>query len=331
MLVRGFRIDESVDSVGIRCITVKDAGDLSPGGFDAAATFESGQCFRWNGTGEGRYSGIAFGKSVSVSSPGRRDILIENAVPEDFYDIWYDYLDLGTDYNMIAKASSGDDFMRRAITFAGGARVLKQEFNETLFSYILSSQNNIPRIKGLVKDLCIRHGEIIPYSEGDTEGRFGGHAFPEVSVLARDFCTEKKYTDMDQTACRKCSAVDLCGSQFAGYRCPYIALTAAMLEEKNYIPDPVRLADTDQDSARKDLCILPGVGEKVADCVLLYSGIRHDVCPIDTWVEKTIRRVYLNDNATKKDIRSFTQSYFGEYAGYAQLWFFYYARSSGLR
>jgi N-glycosylase/DNA lyase len=84
----------------------------------------------------------------------------------------------------------------------------------------------------------------------------------------------------------------------------------------------------DSEAARKELCRFSGVGEKVADCVLLYSGIRKDLCPIDTWVEKTIKERYLDENATKKDIRKFTESYFGNYAGYAQLWFFYFARNN---
>ena len=100
-----------------------------------------------------------------------------------------------------------------------------------------------------------------------------------------------------------------------------------MLTRGAFVPDFIRLASEDQDEARKELCVLPGVGEKVADCVLLYSGIRHDICPIDTWVEKTMKKIYLDDHASKKDIRRFTRGYFGDLAGYAQLWLFHYART----
>lgn len=313
MNIKGFETTESHGSGGISNLLIKDAGDLSPGGFDAKATFESGQCFRWTALDEGRYSGIAYGKSVVISSADRGNILIENSTAEDFAKIWHDYLDLGTDYNRIAERAVTDDFMREAVVFAGGARVLRQEFSETLFSYILSSQNNIPRIKGLVRDLCRRHGMKVG------TGVFDGYSFPDAYTIARDFCDSPD-----------CGSGQLCTRKFAGYRCPYIKRTAAMIASGEFTPDLTLLAAMDQDLARKELCRLPGVGEKVADCVLLYSGIRHDVCPIDTWVEKTIRKIYLDDNASKKEIREFTRGYFGDIAGYAQLWFFYYARTGAI-
>ncbi|MDD2394034.1 MAG: DNA glycosylase [Eubacteriales bacterium] len=318
MNVKGFETIEYYGSEGVRNLLIKDAGDLSPGGFDAKATFESGQCFRWTDLGDGRYSGIAYGKSVVISSADRSNIFIENSSSEDFATIWHDYLDLSTDYNKIAERAVQDEFMRKAVAFAGGARILRQEFSETLFSYILSSQNNIPRIKGLVRDLCRRHGAPVGTGATDTD-TFSGYSFPDTYTIARDFCDSPD-----------CGSGQFCTRKFAGYRCPYIKRTASMIASGEFTPDPERLAELDQDLARKDLCRLPGVGEKVADCVLLYSGIRHDVCPIDTWVEKTIKKIYLDDKASKKEIREFTSGYFGDIAGYAQLWFFYYARTGAL-
>ncbi len=204
--------------------------------------------------------------------------------------------------------------------------MLLQDFEETLFSYILSAQNNIPRIKGLVEKLCQLYGDVIyedvirPISnESSRSPKVLGYSFPSAEKLARDFC---------KIDCRICSSANLCESPFAGYRCPYIKRTAKMIANHEIVLNFESLSAMDSEAARKELCRFSGVGEKVADCVLLYSGIRKDLCPIDTWVEKTIKERYLDENATKKDIRKFTESYFGDYAGYAQLWFFYFARNN---
>lgn len=322
MDINGFRAEECRTGINeIESIIIHDISDLSPYGFDLKSTFESGQAFRWKKTGENRYKGIVKGKAAAVSIVSKGNMLIENSTAKDFKDIWYDYFDLGTDYYKILKDSEKDDFMRSAIRFCGGARMLVQDFEETLFSYIISSQNNIPRIRGLVEDLCMLHGKKISGAEDD----FSGFSFPELSELALNFCSG----DEDDQC--KCCSSSLCGKQFAGYRCPYIARTAQMLYSRKYVPDLGKLSVMPGDMARKDLQKLPGVGQKVADCVLLYSGIRKDICPIDTWVARTIRKTYLEDNSSIREIRIFTEDYFGDVAGYAQLWLFYYARMKDLR
>ncbi len=322
MEIKGFNVVQTKNILsGLQEILVKDVSDLSPLGFDIKGTFESGQCFRWKKVEDGKYFGIVRDKAVTVSlAEGGRDLIIENSNPEDFKDIWYDYFDLGTDYATIIKEVEKDDFMRSAIQFSGGARMLVQDFEETLYSYILSSQNNIPRIIKLVDSLCSLHGEKIC-----TPSPFGheillGHTFPDSEKLALNFCTRE--------GCESCGSRNgLCEKPFAGYRCPYIRKTALMIYTNEFILDKNYLASTSADKARKELSRLSGVGEKVADCVLLYSGIRKDICPIDVWVEKTIKHFYLDESAKKNDIRNFTQEYFGKNSGYAQLWFFNYSRT----
>ena len=297
--IKGFHVKETREkATGLSRILVHDVDALSPYGFDLKGTFESGQCFRWQSAGEGRYSGIVRGRAVNVSLVGNRHLLIENATSDDFSEIWHDYFDLSTRYHPIIDSVDKDSFLHRAVVFSGGVRLLRQDFEETLFSFILSSQNNIPRIKKLVETLCADYGDPIP-------GR--GFAFPAASVLSRRFCTDEH---------EDCRSGNLCGHPFGGYRCPYIRGTAEMLlSEEGEALDFTRLAASSAREARQFLCRYPGVGEKVADCVLLYSGIHKDICPVDTWVEKTIRAVYLGADATKKEIRQFTESYFGEYAG----------------
>ncbi len=340
MDAKAYKLEEYTSDQGLPSIKIFDVGDLSPGGIDLKATLESGQCFRWRPSGQsGRptadkntgilkasanlsYDGVVRGRAVRVKDIGRRDLLIENANPQDFEDIWYDYFDLGTDYVPIAKKVNKDRFMSEAIDFAGGARILKQEFFETLISFIISANNNIPRIKSLIEELCLRLGDKIVLPESAAASFAQNFSFPDSQTVADGICLNMSKEENRPS----CFLGKDCKVRFAGYRCPYIYKTSHMLASGEFEADYDFLAKTDQDSARKELCRLSGVGEKVADCILLYSGIRYDVCPIDTWVEKTIKKVYLDENAKKKDIRKFTKDYFGDLAGYAQLWFFYYAR-----
>lgn len=323
--IKGFRVTESVDeNTGRRQILVYDVSALSPYGFDLKGTFESGQCFRWKIAGENRYAGIVRGRAVAVSLIEGRHLRIENANAADFAALWHDYFDLSARYHPILEEVDKDPFLHEAVRFAGGVRLLRQDFEEVLFSYILSAQNNIPRIKKLVENLCETCGEPVMPPEGATQtgeasGQdFTGYAFPSADALARSFC---------RTTRPDCAAGNLCRTPFGGYRCPYIRGTALSLSSGQTILDPAFLASAKAAEARRALCRLPGVGEKIADCVLLYSGLRRDICPIDRWVEKTIRSVYLAPDASIKEIRAFTESYFGVRAGYAQLWFFYYVRN----
>lgn len=345
--IKDFNVIEYFDkSTGFTCILIKDVARLSPYGFDLKGTLESGQCFRWKKVGENRYFGIVRSHAVYVSLIDNAHLLIENSNADDFTNLWYKYFDLKTDLAPIIKAVDKDPFLHKSVLFSGGVRMLNQDFEETLFSYILSAQNNIPRIKGLVESLCVKYGEKIYISQFkgekgttapqlvkknlDTAGvaleatasEFSdillGYSFPTAAVLSKNFCNEGH---------GNCAANNLCGHPFAGYRCPYIKKTANLLVHNLVKLDFEELASVPAKQARTGLCQFPGVGEKVADCVLLYSGIRQDICPIDTWVEKTIRSNYLNENATKNEIRAFTESYFGKNAGYAQLWFFNYARN----
>jgi len=342
--IKGFRVVETFNNdTGYNQILIHDVADLSPFGFDLKGTFESGQCFRWREVGGNRYFGIVKGKAVTVWTVDNKHLQIENATMEDFVEIWHAYFDLSTDYGPIIEAVDKDPFLHASVMFSGGARMLCQDFEETLFSYILSAQNNIPRIKKLVETLCANFGDKIYRDSdigkgsdigsvknsnifdvaGDKSLEFQppellGYSFPSAEILSRHFCTRTH---------ANCCSKNLCGHQFAGYRCPYIRGTAQMLSNDTVALDFDLLGNNSAKVARKELCRFPGVGEKVADCVLLYSGIRKDICPIDTWVEKTIKSNYVGPDASKNEIRAFSENYFGRYAGYAQLWFFNYARN----
>jgi N-glycosylase/DNA lyase len=268
--------------------------------FDAEHTFDCGQCFRWIREEDGSYTGVARGRVVNIS--GRNgSIEIKNTTLEDFEDIWFDYLDLGRDYSALKANVSRDDTMRKAVAFGSGIRLLRQEPWETLVSFVISANNRIPRIKKVVASIAAAYGEEIRYA-----GR-SWFTFPGPERLAG--CSLKD--------------LELCK---AGFRCKYILETARRVASGEF--DLQKLKAPDREEARSLLLQLPGVGYKVADCTLLCSGARPDVFPTDVWVKRVMEELYFKREASFKEIWRFAQDYFGEHAGIAQQYLFFYAREN---
>ena len=169
--------------------------------FNPVHVFECGQCFRWHREADGSYTGVVRGRVANVVyAPGK--MVLNNVFAEDFEQIWFDYFDLGRDYGEIKKTVAIDDVMQKAVEFGSGIRLLKQEPWEALISFILSSNNRIPRIMKIIEDLSRMYGRELRY-----RGR-KYHAFPDVQSLAACSLEQIK-------SCR------------AGYRCGYIQRTAA--------------------------------------------------------------------------------------------------------
>lgn len=293
----GFR-----DNPTAGCVTVLGVRDFNP-----VHTFECGQCFRWYKEHDGSYTGVVRGKAANVSyipdtqgtSNTSGSLVLNNVTLDDFKQIWFDYFDLGTDYALIKRAVSIDSTMKKAVEFGSGIRLLRQEPWETLISFILSSNNRIPRIMKIVGEISRLFGEGFE--------AFGKEyfSFPQAQALA-DCCLEQIQE------CR------------AGYRCGYIHETAKAVAEMGY--DLEELAEMGTEEARNALMRFKGVGNKVADCVLLYSGIKRDVFPTDVWVKRVMEELYIKTEASFKQIQEFAAENFGEYAGAAQQYLFYFAR-----
>ena len=282
--------DIKFDEYGVTIEGIKD--------FDPLHTFECGQCFRWHREADGSYTGVVRGRVANVAyTPG--ELVLNNVPPEDFEQIWFDYFDLDRDYGEVKKAVAIDGIMQKAVEFGGGIRLLRQEPWETLISFILSSNNRIPRIMKIIEDISRLYGSELKY-----RGR-KYHAFPDVQSLAA--CSLEQIE-----ACR------------AGYRCGYIQRTAA--DVATGVFDLQKPAGLDTSSARNYLLQLHGVGSKVADCMLLYSGTKYDVFPTDVWVRRVMEELYFKREAGFKEIQQFAAEKFGEYAGIAQQYLFYYAR-----
>ncbi len=280
-------------------IILKNAKDFIP-----RHIFECGQCFRWNENQDSSFTGVAHNRVISVQKLDK-DIIIENSTREDFENIWIKYFDLGTDYGIIKnKISQDDEVMQKAIEFGKGIRILRQEPWETLVSFIISANNNIPRIKKTIELLAGAYGEYLGEFHG--EKRYG---FPTARVLSQLSIEELKACNL-------------------GYRAAYIQKTASMLDmEPTELDEIARL---DIVNCKKNLLKYQGVGPKVAHCVLFFCMGKMQAFPVDVWVKRVMEYFYFHREASPKEIQEFAWEKFGKYAGYAQQYLFYYARELGI-
>jgi len=290
MEYKGYKISQEGNSVIVE--NIRD--------FNTVHTFECGQCFRWIRQQDGSYTGVAKGKVINVSVVN--DVLIlKNTDLQDFENIWFDYFDLGRDYGQIKEAVMKDDIMKKAIDFGWGIRLLKQDIWETLISFIISANNRIPRIMKTVEVIArLYGGELM--MDGNKY-----YSFPDVGKL-----TETTIEELE--VCK------------GGFRCKYIINSSHMVRSGQI--DLKRISQMDTNSAREELMKFPGVGPKVADCVLLYSGTKYDVFPTDVWVRRVMEELYFKREASFSEIQKFAGDYFGDLAGFAQQYLFYYAREN---
>ena len=253
---------------------------------DIVKTFECGQCFRWNADEEGVYTGVVRGYPARVWADGG-EVFLRSDGPEA---LWRDYFDLSCDYAEISRFEGGE-YLDRCVQYGMGIRILRQEPWEALCSFIISQCNNIKRIKGIVERLCESFGD---------ELRFDKHtyySFPGPEKLA---CLLP-----EDLGCLRC-----------GYRAAYLIDAARSVCSGEIVLE--RLISSDAASAKKALLRISGVGEKVANCVVLF-GLHHmEAFPIDVWIKRALKEHFPKD---------FDPAGLGEYAGLAQQYIFYYARS----
>lgn len=268
--------------------------------FNLTHTFECGQCFRWVRQIDGSYTGVAKGRVVNVSFNKER-LQIYNSNVEDFINIWYHYFDLGTDYSEIKKNIVNDKIMEKAAEFGWGIRILKQDLWETLVSFIISANNRIPRIMKSVDTLARLYGKEVYL------GVKKYYTFPEAEEIANSTL----------------ESLEVCK---AGFRCKYVHGTSKMVSSGSINLGNIKKMNTDD--AREYLMELPGVGPKVADCVLLYSGTKRDVFPTDVWVKRVMEELYFKKKTALKDIQKMAKERFGVLSGFAQQYLFYYAREN---
>lgn len=265
--------------------------------FDLDHTFSCGQCFRWIKQYDGSYTGVVDGKVMNISK-NADDIEIKSNAPVSEIKL-KEYLDLNRDYGQIKKKLSNDEILKEAISFGEGIRILKQDHWECLVSFIISANNMIPRIMRSVEKLSKNFGKPIEFS-GETF-----FSFPS----AKDI----NLADVEQ--------IKECG---VGFRCNYISNVSKMIVSGEIDLDAIEKMETPR--AREELMKIPGVGPKIADCVLLYSYGRYEVFPTDVWIKRIIEVLYLKNEAKLAEIQQFARERFAELAGFAQQYLFFYAR-----
>lgn len=221
-------------------------------------TLDCGQCFRWKQSEDGSWQGIVKEKVGNVLQTDR-GILFLNTTMEDFQNVWYGYFDLDRDYRALQDSFSADTILRNACSFAPGIRILCQDPWEAFITFIISQNNNIRRIKGIVERLCRAFGEEI------SSGQF---AFPIPEKLA--LASEE---DLKELGC--------------GYRAIYIKNAAKEVFLGKL--DLNALKEKSTQEAKERLMKVLGVGSKVADCILLYGLGKMDCCPMDVWMKRIVQ------------------------------------------
>ena len=231
--------------------------------FDAALSVDCGQSFRWKKINETDVSGIAFGKVLTFRQSDE-EIAFLNTDGEDFEKIWVPYFDLERDYEAICEGFRNDYYLNSAVTECGGIRILGQDPWEALCSFIISQNNNIPRIKGIVERLCVALGENLDN---------GNYAFPSAAKVAE-------------------AGIDALAPLRAGFRAKYIIDAAEKVASGEI--DFQKIYDSPLDEGRDELIKIKGVGEKVAQCALLYGFGKVDAFPVDVWVKRIMAELYPN-------------------------------------
>ncbi len=253
--------------------------------FDLAQTLDCGQCFRWVENEDGSFSGVVSGVVATVRySDGVLSIESDSELDEK---MWISYFDLELDYGRIkSDLSKMHPVLEEASSYAGGIRILNQDPFEALITFIISQNNNIGRIKGIVERLCENFGERIDETY---------YTFPKAEKLA-------SLTPDDLAPIR------------AGFRHRYI-IDAAKKVHSGEI-DLEKLRDMEYLEAQKELMKITGVGVKVADCVLLYGLHRLESFPLDVWMKRALAVLF----------KGYKGDEFGLYGGIAQQYIFHYSR-----
>ena len=260
--------------------------------FDLVRVFECGQCFRWETDADGVYTGVAFDRATRLRRDDSSGSVFITCTAEDFEAVWRDYFDLDRNYAAIRNSLCTDAFMRKAVGFGAGIRILKQDNWEALCSFIISQCNNITRIGNIISSLCREFGDAFEF-EGEVF-----HKFPSAERLAA----------LDES----CLSPLRCG-----YRASYIINAARAVS--GGVPDLGMLSAGTVEQARTELKKLRGVGDKVADCVALFGLNMLDAFPLDVWMKRAVAEYFG---------QGFDPGIFSPYAGIAQQYIFYYIRNN---
>ncbi len=268
--------------------------------FDAKAIFTCGQAFRWYEEKDGSFTTVHLGRVLNVLNKDDK-VIFKGTNLEEFNEIWIDYFDLNTDYQSIRKSLANNEILANAMEYGKGIRILNQNHFEMLISFIISANNMIPRIRKSIEVISMRYGKFICEDENRKY-----YSFPTVEELSKATVEELR--------------------EFAkvGFRDKRIFDTVNMIKNENIDLDSFENLETD--ILREELLKFSGVGNKVADCIMLFSYKRGEVFPVDVWIKRVMEELFIKEETPVKKISKEADRIFGKYAGYAQQYLFYYGR-----
>lgn len=263
----------------------------NPTDFNVVQTLECGQIFRYEI--DGNHARVFSQDKMAKMTTFSDRIVIES----DDVGYFYQFFDFDTDYSIIKSHLKQDEFLSKAVDYGYGIRILKNDCFEMIVSFIISANNRIPRIKKSIEYLCTHFGE--------NKGEY--YAFPTLEEL-------KQATIEDYRAAG------------LGFRAKYMFDTVQRLTQQ----DLDRLNNLDSDEQFEYLVSLKGIGEKVANCILLFGLGVKNAFPVDTWINKVYNALTNTQETNRKKITRELTARYGELSGYAQQYFFYYFRDQGL-
>ena len=274
--------------------------------FDPVHIFECGQCFRWNKEDDGSFTGIFENNVINVKKEDNK-IIFEGICDGNIEDICKDYFDLENNYEEIkAKLSNIDEYLKTSIEYGNGIRILNQDLWETIISFIISANNNIPRIKGIINRISKKYGNKITYRGKDY------YTFPDMYALGNASVQDLRDLGL-------------------GFRDKRIYETTRMFLDNEITLDELK-NEKDTEKLKEKLLTLSGVGGKVADCIMLFSLKKYDVFPIDVWVRRVMNELYIKENdenkVSKTLILSLAKQKYADLAGLAQQYLFYWKREA---
>ena len=283
-------------------VIIEDAKD-----FDIEDILECGQCFHFIRLDDKDYELMAYGKYLHIKQIEEKEdkknkvktkkdtvknntgcddennssrIVLYNTSMEDYNGIWSRYFDMEVDYSDIKnKVLTSDERLKEAVMAKAGIRILKQDFFETLISFIISQNKQIPHIKQIVHTISERYGDKILLSDERAV-----YTFPSV---------ERLY-EVSEDELRECKV---------GFRAPYIRDAVCKVYSGEINEEKLR--GMSFNDAREALMTIKGVGEKVANCVLLYGLSFTNAFPVDVWMQRILEYMYFGEDTKKEIIESF--------------------------
>lgn len=274
--------------------------------FNIQQTLECGQCFHFEKIQEMEY-GVVYKEHLLHIKQEDHRLICYGVTAEEWKKIWCSYFDLNRDYHKIKEyLLEKDNRLKEAIEANDGIRILNQDFTETLMSFIISQNKQIPHIKAIVKNVSEKYGRKL-----GNIGNVEFYSFPDQQQLL-------KISEDEFRICK------------AGFRAPYLCDAAQKMVNDEELSIE-RFADYNYDEAKTQLMKIKGIGEKVANCILLFSLNYRNAFPIDVWIKRIMEKMYFDKETDVKTITKYAEEKFGVYGGYAQQYLFFYAKEQNIK